>query len=244
MLQQTTCPRCAKRLPGKAQFCRRCGMALKPAPAAAPSPRSTGSFGTPGTPRSTGRPPTSDRFAGFEEPAGAGGAAGSGRSTPPTVTYYPAAARPGKKPHAGPSGKGWWVFAVLLIFIVRACMISNERAKPRYTPPPVYQPPQSPQSPWPNLQDPQFRDPFKDDKWDVPAPPGPAVPPAPPLGPWSPKPPDRLLPNGSPNGVPSPGHTDQTDQRDGSLHPFGQPWPPDPVPVPRNGKGVGSGDNW
>jgi hypothetical protein len=149
MAQPTTCPRCAKRLPPAAKFCRRCGMTQKVSASAAAAAGTA--FPLPPMP-SVGPVPFPS-YAPFPP----------SRPTP--------AGRPIRPPTGGPScgtGRGaWgsgWIIGLLVIFCVRACITTTSRHWHSDSPPVI-----APAPPLPPVGDPddrnrylqEERDPFK-----------------------------------------------------------------------------------
>jgi hypothetical protein len=169
--QQPICPRCAKRLPASARFCRRCGMTQKPA-------RPANSFGTPDPSRAKAS------------------AAASAFSADTFRARYPSAPppfppqapdRPKRPPTRGPvrtnrswsSAPGCWFFIILGIFVVRACSTAthswNHQPPPqhrRWTPTPELDDTRKRLREHPNAFDRNY---FPDDT-STPAPPAPEQP--------------------------------------------------------------------
>jgi hypothetical protein len=118
MAKAVSCPRCDKRLPEEAQFCRRCGTGLRgrAVPAAQPPLVSTG-YDSP-------LPAWQDPFT---------------RDGSPVVGYEPHGKRQPRRRKPVPargasSSKGWWVILLVGFLSFRACSTFNTSHR-RYDPP-------------------------------------------------------------------------------------------------------------
>jgi zinc-ribbon domain len=134
MARAVSCPRCNKRLPEEAQFCRRCGTGLR------------GQSAGPVV-----RPPLVAM--GYDSPLSPWeGASPADASS--VLGYEPRGKRRPKRPKAVPPpataflGKGWWLVLLIGFLAFRACSsfhTSHRRSEPRYfqpAPPPIRVTPQ------------------------------------------------------------------------------------------------------